>query len=308
MKISVCAFAAGHADQLANLVLSLRRSIRPPTELVVAALPNARRDLPPASFPVRHVLAGDGEVSLARGLNRAAAHACGDLLVFLDAGCIADPSLLDDYAAAAHQGGVLMGEIGYLSRRAVAEADCVDRVGAAALRPSAWSGQPANGPPSVRDFRRFGPLNFAVPARELARLGGFDESEGLASSMGSEIGGILAATRLPITRLRGATAHRECRPPPLLPLHHLDSVLADAALAGAQDKGQASEHWLRAFALMGLVEHTKHGWRKLREPDAQDLAFSDQLGEQPGASSALLIEMLERRADEKRPTPLRPAA
>jgi len=305
MRISVCTLVDSHSEQFARLVLSLRRSNRPPAELVIGVEPGVRHHIPQASFPVRHVHAPDGGLSLATRLNRAATRANGDLLVFLDADCIAHPQLLDDYAAAAHEGGVLKGNIDYRSASAAAEMHDADRVRATASCTAIGSGQAGIDGSPANDPRRCKSLNFAMSEADFARIGGFDEG-GPCSSF-TDINPLLASTGLPIHRLPAATAYRDYLPQPLLALHRLDHVLAEAAKEGESYEDQASGHWLRAFALMGLVEWNEKGWRKLRARDVRKLAPAYQVDRQLDTRSALLIAELDRLM-EKRADPLRPAA
>ena len=80
------------------------------------------------------------------------------------------------------------------------------------------------------------------------------------------------------------------------PVHHIDSVLANAHRFAEKWGHPTMQHWLRAFVLMGLAERTEHGWRKLRDPDETDLALTRQQEDAPYASSAALLDRLERRA------------
>ena len=56
------------------------------------------------------------------------------------------------------------------------------------------------------------------------------------------------------------------------------------------------QHWLRAFILMGLIERDGDGFRKLREPNEDDLALTRQQADQPFASSAVVLDYLESQA------------
>ena len=56
------------------------------------------------------------------------------------------------------------------------------------------------------------------------------------------------------------------------------------------------QHWLRAFVLMGLVERTDNGWRKLRDPEESEFALTRQQADPPYASSARVLEALEAQA------------
>ena len=54
------------------------------------------------------------------------------------------------------------------------------------------------------------------------------------------------------------------------PVHHLGSILRNTEVFRAKWGEYTMGHWLHAFTLMGLVEETPQGWRRLREPGLED--------------------------------------
>lgn len=311
MTISVCTTDDGRREHLANLIRGLRGSIRPPGELVIAVRHNELRELPEASFPIRQTVLRDEPMSLARAHNAAAARTSGELLVFLDCACIAHPNMLDDYARAARRGGLLMGEVGFLPPGATT--DGVDHAHLQALA-VAHPDHPAPSEEAVepcRDYRRFSSLNFAVPALDYVATGGFDER--YVGHGGEDIDFSRAAMSagLPFALLRGAKAYHQHCGEQMPPVAQLDGVLANVELFREKWDQPVLEDWLHGFERMGLVERTESGWRKLREPDARDIALSERQADEPFASSAAMLEQFEpseRRAAGGKSASMRPAA
>ena len=78
------------------------------------------------------------------------------------------------------------------------------------------------------------------------------------------------------------------------PVHHLDSVLANAEIFATKWGEPTMQHWVRAFRLMGLVgPDGAGGWIKLRDPGEEHLALTRQQEHQPYASSAWVLRRLE---------------
>lgn len=300
MTISVCTLAKGRARHLENLVIGLRRSVRPPRELVIGVMQPERYRLPESSFPIRQVVIGgsdDGALCLAHGRNAAAARASGDLLVFLDADCIPHPTLLDDYAAAAAQRqGVFMGEVGYLAQGATDEGVDFDRFEEVAVRHIERPEPPQREAERCENARSFWALNFAIAAKDFAAIGGFDERYVGYGGEDGDFARTLAANSLPLWWVRGAKAYHQFHPHHVPPVHHLDSVLANAARHQEKWGEPTMEQWLRAFTLMGLIKRDDDGWRKLREPGEADFAITRQHEQQPFASAAQVVSWLEDRA------------
>ena len=297
MTISVCTLAHGRAGHLENLVLGLARSTMAPDELVIAVMQPEPYDLPSVDFPIRQIMLGTNDIPLARARNAAGEGASGELLIFLDVDCIPHPRLVADYAAAWHEGGgVLMGEVGYLPAGATDSGLDYERFDRLAVKHSERAGPPAEQLGLCRDYRCFWSLNFALSAQDFAALGGFDERYVGYGGEDTDFGRSIAAAGLPIWWVKGARAYHQHHKHHMPPVHHLDSVLANAMVF--QDKwGEPTmQHWLRAFRLMGLIERDGNRWRKLRDPSAADLALTRQQEDQPYASSATVLDWLEDRA------------
>ncbi|WP_375290956.1 galactosyltransferase-related protein [Qipengyuania sp.] len=297
MSVSVCTLAYGRAEHLANLVRGLALSNLCPDELVVAVMQNEFYALPEAPFPVRQIDVSGQSIPLARARNTAARAASGDLLIFLDVDCIPHPDLVGDYQRAAETDrGVFMGEVGYLPEGATAGGIDYERFETLAVKHSERAGPPTAPTGYCEDYRCFWSLNFALAAETFAKSGGFDESYVGYGGEDTDFGRCLTSAGINLWWVRGARAYHQYHPHHMPPVHHLDSVLTNAACFKAKWGEETMQHWLRAFTLMGLIKRDgAGGWVKLREPNDADLAMTRQQEHQPFASSAWVLDQLEAR-------------
>ena len=298
MKISVCTLAHGRQDHLRRLVEGLNASQRVPAELVVAVMQDEPYDLPETGFPIRQVMLGGAQICLAHARNTAASEASGELLVFLDVDCIPSPSLIDDYAtAAAFNDGVLMGEVGYLPKGATEAGIDFERFENLAVKHSERAGPPPGMVGHCGDYRCFWSLNFALGKSTFDALDGFDPRYVGYGGEDTDFGRKIFAGGEALWWVRGAKAYHQYHPHHMPPVHHLDSVLANAQVFADKWGEPTMQHWLRAFRLMGLVEPDGNGgWTKLRDPSEEHLALTRQQEHQPYASSALVLEQLEAQS------------
>lgn len=295
MTVSVLTLSHGRAEHLVNLVRGLDRSVQPPDELIVAVMQPEPYLLPEVAFPVRQVLLDGDRICLAEARNAAAQAARGDLLVFLDVDCIPSPGLLGDYLEAARtHGGILMGEVGYLPAGATAGGIDFSRFERVAVKHAERAGPPIERVGPCNDYRCFWSLNFALSARTFRAIGGFDTRYVGYGGEDTDFGRTAAAKGIPLWWVRGAKAYHQYHKHHMPPVHHLDSVLANAKVFADKWGEPTMQHWMRAFRLMGLVEPDgAGGWIKLREPGPEHLALTRQQEHQPYASSALVLEQLE---------------
>ena len=298
MTISVCTLAHGREAHLANLVKGLSHSSRPPGELVIAVMQETRYELPATSFPVRQIILGKSGICLAEGRNTAAAEARGDLLVFLDVDCIPAPRLIEDYCvASAFNGGVMMGEVGYLPTGATHQGIDFQRFENLAVKHSERAGPPRGIVGRCGDYRCFWSLNFALSAATFHAIGGFDPRYVGYGGEDTDFGRTLVSKDVPLWWARGAKAYHQYHKHHMPPVHHLDSVVQNAQIFAEKWGEPTMQHWLRAFRLMGLIEPDgRGGWIKLKEPDEADLALTRQQEHQPYASSSLVLDALEDQA------------
>jgi len=299
VTVSVCTFAGGRDTQLPDLVRGLRRSSRPPRELIVAVMQDIRYDLPCTGFPIRQVVLGSSVSSAAKARNAAAAKARGDLLVFLDSNCIPHPRLIEDYAANAKLGGLLMGEVGYLPQDACANGIDFACLDAACVRQYHEPTSPAQAAAACRDLQCFTVANFAVTARDFATMRGFDERYVGPGGEEIDFARTAASVGLPLWWLQGARAYHQFQGAHVPPVDQLDAVLRNVRMFERKWGEPAMQDWLRAFERMNLIERTESGWRKLRDAGAQHLALTEQRPDQAYVSMASMLEMLEERATKR---------
>ncbi len=297
MTLSLLTIARGRAAHLANLVRGAAMQSRLPDEMVIGVMGDAPYDgLPEAPFPIRQVLVPGDPIPLARARNAVAGAARGDLLVFLDVDCIPDaPFVAQTAAALAAWDGVLMGEVMYLPAGAASGPWTYDRFAAVAERHSDRQGPPPEGIRPCNDYRCFWSLNFAMSSATWARSGGFCEDYAGYGGEDTDYGRVLDEAGIPIGWMTGARAYHQHHPHHMPPVHHLDSILRNTEVFRARWGQHTMGHWLHAFEMMGLVARTGGGYRKLREPNAEDRALTEQQAHMPYANSARVIRMLEAR-------------
>lgn len=297
MKISVCTLAFGRDEHLSNLVRGLCLNTQLPDELVIAVMQPRPYRLPDAPFCIRQIMLDESGIPLAAARNRAVSEAGGDLLVFLDVDCIPNARCIADYSRHSKDlNGVLMGEVAYLPEGAAADRIDERKFENIAVTHSERAGAPQGSHASCGDYRCFWSLNFAMTKADFALTGGFDESFVGYGGEDTDFGRTVAGSDLPIWWVRGAKAYHQYHPHHMPPVHHLDSVLANAQRFAAKWGEPTMQHWLRAFVLMGLIERDGDGWRKLRDPDEDDLLLTRQQEHEPYASSAAVLEALEAAA------------
>ncbi|TKD51134.1 galactosyltransferase-related protein [Sphingomonas baiyangensis] len=294
MTISLCTLGAGRADHLANMVRGLAMQTHLPDELVIAVMQDAPYALPDAPFPVRQVMMKGAQLPLAAARNAAATRAGGETMIFLDIDCIPDPDFVAEYAAAMDgRDAVLMGEVLYLPRHATEGGIDFARFAALAEQHSERAGPPPGIVGACGDYRCFWSLNFAMRRDRFAALGGFDERFTGYGGEDTDFGRQIAEAGVPLLWARGCRAYHQYHPHHMPPVHHVESVLANARRFRDKWGEWTMQHWLRAFVLMGLIERRGDDYAVLRAPDAADLALTAQQADRPYASSARVLAMLE---------------
>lgn len=300
---SVLTIACGRRDHLRNVVRGLASQTVPPMELVVGVMQDVPYDLPETDFPIRQVeVVRDGPLPLAAARNAVAAAAAGEVLAFVDVDCIPARSLVADYQARATAGtGVYMGEVMYLPGGTAGPGwryDAFDRV---AEKHSDRQGPPASGLARCEDYRCFWSLNFALHRDDFAASGGFDERFVGYGGEDTDFGKVLDHRAIPIWWIAGAKVYHQYHPHAMPPIHHMDSVIANAERFREKWGYRTMEHWLYAFELMGLIEKSGR-WPNetvhiLRRPDATDEALCRQDSHMPYANTTRVIRRLQERRE-----------
>ncbi|MDE0880370.1 MAG: galactosyltransferase-related protein [Sphingomonas bacterium] len=294
MTISVCTLAHGRADHLANLVRGLNAQQRPPEELVIAVMQEGLYDLPTVTFPIRQLPMSGGTIPLAAARNAAARAASGRHLVFLDVDCIPDPDLIADYARLLEKHDVLlMGEVLYLPRGALDQGIDFGRFARIAEQHSERAAPPVDELGDCSDYRCFWSLNFAMRRATFAAVGGFDEAYVGYGGEDTDFGRAATTAGVPLHWARGARAYHQYHPHHMPPVHHLESVIANATIFRDKWGHFTMEHWLKAFTLMGLIKLVDGAYIRARDVTSDDLAFTQIQSDEPYASSARVLAALE---------------
>ncbi|QNE32351.1 glycosyltransferase [Sphingomonas sp. NBWT7] len=294
--ISVCTLAGGRAGHLHNIVLGLDAQLVPPDELVIAVMQDEPYVLPETRFPVRQLMIGGGGIPLAAARNAAARAAEGETLIFLDVDCIPDPAFVGDYARLlGEMDAVLMGEVLYLPAGATDTGIDIDRFARIGVKHSERAGPPVEATGACSDYRCFWSLNFAMRRATFLALGGFDERYVGYGGEDTDFGRMVVEAGIPIHWCRGARVYHQHHTHHMPPVHHVDSVIANAARFRDKWGHFTMEHWLRAFTLMGLVRLEKGEHVRLRDVNEADLALTRQQADQPYASTATVLALLEAR-------------
>ena len=295
--ISALTIARGRADHLANVMRGLAAQTVPPCELIVGVMGAAPYDgLPEMPFPARQILVPGDPLPLAAARNAVARAASGEQLVFLDVDCIPEPRCLEHYAAHRRAArGILMGEVMYLPKGATADGLDFDAFARACVRHSDRRAAPAEGTDPCNDYRCFWSLNFAIDRATFRAHGGFDERFEGYGGEDTDFAKGMTARGVPIHWVAGARVYHQFHHHHMPPVHHIRTVLANSALFASKWGYPTMEHWIRAFRLMGLVERRGAQVVQVREPDAADLALSEQRDDMPYANSARVIRQLEER-------------
>jgi GT2 family glycosyltransferase len=299
-RISVLTIAAGRQAHLRNLVAGLARQSMPPSEFVIGVMQEELYDtLPVTGFPIRQVrVRPDGTgLPLAKARNAVARAASGEQLMFLDVDCIPHRDFVADYAAHVQSGrGLFMGEVRYLPAGATDGGIDQKKFDRISVRHSERRGPPVEGIDPCNDYRCFWSLNFALHRDDWQRSGGFDERFLGYGGEDTDFGRTLTEKGIPIWWQKGARAyhqhHSHCMPP----IHQVDSILHNTEVFARKWGHRTMEHWLRAFRLMGLIEHTPEGLRAVRKPTEAEFELCQQKAHQPYANSDSVLRLLEERA------------
>lgn len=297
MTLSICTLGQGRAGHLVNLVEGLKRQTRAPVELVIGVMQDAAYALPNTAFPVRQILLGGSDMRLSRARNAAARAANADRIAFLDIDCIPDPDFVRDYATRlGDHDAIVMGEVLYLPSGATDAGLDYARFATLGQQHSERAGPPLEDLGACSDYRCFWSLNFAMRRDTFLGLGGFDESYVGYGGEDTDFGRTAFERDVTLQWCRGARAYHQYHPHHMPPVHHLDSVLANARRFRDKWGHFTMDHWLRAFELMGLIERRGGDFVRVRSPGDAEFALTAQQAHQPYASSASVLAQLEAGA------------
>lgn len=297
MTLSICTLGQGRDAHLRNLVEGLRRQTMMPRELIIGVLQDRPYDLSPTPFPVHQIVLGSGSLGLAHARNAAARAASDDRIAFLDIDCIPSPDLVADYDdRLGDSDAIVMGEVLYLPAGATQAGIDFERFAELGEKHSERAGPPDTALGACSDYRCFWSLNFAMRRDAFLAIGGFDEGYVGYGGEDTDFGRTAFEAGIDLRWCRGALAFHQYHPHHMPPVHHLDSVLANARHFRDKWGHFTMDHWLRAFELMGLIEQRGDDYVRVRAPGAAEFALTAQQSHQPYASSASVLAILEARA------------
>jgi len=273
--VSLLTLVRGREDHLANLIRGLGAQQHVPCELIIAYMqPEPHRGLPPCPCPVVEVHVEGGPLPLAAARNLAARRASGSMLVFLDVDCVPSPSLVYRYAEALETTpGVFMGEVYYLP--ALGEAGMplpldyawLDTVGFP--HPAKPTFSP--GLERVDDHGQLWGLSFAIDRGTFFACGGMDERFVGYGAEETDFAATLHAHDVTLYRVSDARCYHQHHAVYRPPLHHLESIVHNAALFYAKWGRWCMEYWLEQLARAEYIRWTSDHIEILRRPSPQEI-------------------------------------
>ncbi len=276
MTLSVLTLVKNRPDHLSNLVEGLRRSLRPPDELVVVDMSDDPMVLARTDFPSTIVRFQTRGLPLARARNLAAAQARGDHLLFLDVDCIPTRNLagLMDVALCGRD-ALVCAEVRYLAAGDVSpgwsEDDLLNR---GRLHP-------------VRDFPEAGlreetnaglfwSLAFGLRRDRFETLGGFDERFVGYGAEDTDFGFRARDAGLPLLFMGGTGAFHQHHGVYDPPLQHFDDIVRNAETFQSTWGLWPMMGWLKAFEALGLLRIGTDRLERLRAPTEAEILSARQ--------------------------------
>jgi N-acetylglucosaminyl-diphospho-decaprenol L-rhamnosyltransferase len=261
--VSLCSDA--RLDHLRNQIASVRRLDPALAYVVVWLADTPSPDLPGVTVVRVPPSASGFRLAGGRNAGAAAAIAAGaDLVLFLDADCVAGPRLLDRYreAAVAHPDAVLCGPVTYLPEGTPYSAitDFAAVTAPHAARPSPPDGHTVVATPE--QYALFWSLSFAVSAATWAEIGGFHEGYSGYGGEDTDFARTFEAAATPLVWVGGAHAYHQYHPTSMPPWQHLDDVLRNGRLFADRWGSWPMEGWLEQFEAAGAVVRRDGGWER----------------------------------------------
>nr|WP_231908548.1 glycosyltransferase [Corynebacterium mycetoides] len=213
--------------------------------------------------PASHVVAGEKNLAAARNLGaRAAIERGAEILIFLDADCVASNDLINYYveALAAHPDAVVAGPVTYMGPGELRTVD-----------PDPHPGRPNPAPgrlDKAEDYNLFWSLSFAMRAETWRRIasgfGGFDPGFTGYGGEDTDFARNLDAHGIELYWVGGAHAFHQHHPVSSPPWEHLDDILANAAYFRSKWGEYPMEGWLEQFAAAGAISLVDGSWQRTR--------------------------------------------
>ncbi|QPK82872.1 glycosyltransferase [Corynebacterium qintianiae] len=233
------------------------------TQHITVALADA--DVLRKAVPKSHVVAGERNLAAARNLGaRTAIERGAEILIFLDADCVASNELVNHYveALAARPESVVSGPVTYMKP--------------GELRTVAPDPHPARPNPApghlekAADYNLFWSLSFAMRAQTWQRIeaqfGGFDTGFAGYGGEDTDFARNLAAHGVELYWVGGAHAFHQHHPVSSPPWEHLDDILANTAYFHSKWGDYPMGGWLEQFAADGAIELIDATWQRTGTP------------------------------------------
>ena len=204
------------------------------------------------AVPKSHVVAGPANLAAARNLGaRTAIERGAEVLVFLDADCLASDALVPRYVSALkqHPDAVVAGPVTYLSEGEMRVTD-----------PDPHPARPNPAPGELVDaenYALFWSLSFALTAETWGRIerefGGVAPSYEGYGGEDTDFARELERHRIPLVWVGGAHAYHQWHPVSSPPWEHIEDIVANANRFHAKWGQFPMEGWLEAFEAEGGV-------------------------------------------------------
>ena len=214
---------------------------------------------------VVHVPPGVDGLRVAAGRNAAARAAIdrgAELLLFLDADCLAGPDLIARYERAAldHPDAVLAGPVTYLTDTQrpehVHELSALTRPHPARPSPAAGEDRVAG----ASEYDLFWSLSFAVTPRTWRRVGGFCEDYEGYGAEDTDFAHRARERGVRLVWVGGAHAYHQWHPTTTPPWQHVDDILRNGAVFADRWGRWPMTGWLEAFAEAGAIRFADDRW------------------------------------------------
>lgn len=205
------------------------------------------------AVPKSHVIAGPDNLAAARNLGAKVATQRGaEVLVFLDADCLASDALVPRYIAALQQrpDAVAAGPVTYMDEGQIRVTDPDPH----SARPNPADGELVD----ADNYNLFWSLSFALTAKTWARIerdfGGFDPGYQGYGGEDTDFARELQRHHIPLVWVGGAHAYHQWHPVSSPPWEHLADIVANANRFHDKWGTFPMEGWLEAFEAEGAVE------------------------------------------------------